>query len=135
MKNNPILKPHLLIFTAICLFSVILAYHYSKFKPEATVIRIHDDQIDIQKLTNEIARFILVNGYGYQVQLVESTIKEVHDRLVAGDIDVTLELWKENNLVWYDTARGQGEVVDLGLIYSGGRQYWIIPKWYAQEKR
>ena len=134
MEKKDMARPRIIILVALCALGAALAFHWAFFNREAVVIRIHDDQIDIQKLTNEIARFVLVNGYGYRVELVESTIKEVHDRLQAGDIDVTLELWKENNLVWYDTAKGKGEVVDLGPIYPGGRQYWIIPRWYARQK-
>ena len=97
-------------------------------------IRLHDDQIDIQKFTNAVAEFIITEGYGYSVKKVESTIKEVHGHLINGDVDVTLELWKENNLVWYHNAIKAGAIEDLGVIYSGGRQYWIIPRWYAEEK-
>ncbi len=123
-----------LIIIAVCILLAALVFHLAASKREATVIRLHDDQIDIQKFANEIARFILVKGYGYRVRLVESTIKEVHDRLMAGDIDVTLEMWKSNNLAWFDMAQEKGEVVDLGTIYTGGRQFWIIPRWYAREK-
>jgi len=123
-----------LVIIAACIFLAALALHLTVYKRETMVIKLHDDQIDIQKLSNEIARFILVNGYGYQVKLVESTIKEVHDRLISGDIDITLEMWKDNNLIWYDAALKKGEVVDLGPLYTGGRQYWIIPRWYAREK-
>ncbi|MCG8614914.1 MAG: hypothetical protein MI802_01750 [Desulfobacterales bacterium] len=119
---------------ALLLLSVVLGFHFAYISTRDVSIRLHDDQIDIQRLSNAIARFILEEGYGYRVIMVESTIKEVHERLTAGDIDVTLEMWKDNNLAWYDLVSEKGEVVDLGPIYSGGRQYWIIPRWYAREK-
>ncbi len=124
----------LVIAAGICLLVSVLAIHFTAFRPDKTIIRLHDDQIDIQKMTNAIARFIIEKGYGYKVQLVESTIKEVHERLTRGDIDITLEMWKDNNLAWYDIASEKGDVIDLGPIYTGGRQYWIIPRWYAREK-
>lgn len=109
---------------------------YSLLLPprSATTIRIHDDQIDIQKFTNAIAAFIIKKGYGYRVEKVESTVKEIRNHLVTGKVDITLELWKENHLVWYHKSLGDGSIQDLGVLYSGGRQYWIIPKWYALEK-
>ncbi|MCG8565989.1 MAG: hypothetical protein MI747_13005 [Desulfobacterales bacterium] len=122
------------IFALAACLTLILLYHFSNPNPSDIVIRLHADQIDIQKLTNAIAGIIIEKGYGYKVEKVESTIKEVHGRLIRGDIDITLEMWKANNLVWYDNARNQGRIVDLGSIYSQGRQYWIIPRWYAEEK-
>lgn len=125
----------ILISVFILLLVILLFYHVYFPRRSDITIRLHDDQIDIQKLNNAIAEFIIEKGYGYRVEKVESTIKEIHGRLIKGDIDVTLEMWKENNLVWYDRALEKGNIKDLGIIYSGGRQYWIIPRWYAAEKQ
>ena len=122
-----------IIIAVLFLFLAVMTFHLTTLRKETVSIRLHDDQIDIQKLTNAIATFIIEKGYGYKVQMVESTIKEVHERLTAGDIDITLEMWKDNNLAWYHMAETKGNVVDLGPIYTGGRQYWIIPRWYARE--
>lgn len=99
------------------------------------VIRLHDDQVDIQRLNNEIVGFIIENGYGYPVERVENTIKEVRTALVEGDVDISLEIWKENNIVWYQDAVGSGDVVDLGVLYASGRQFWLIPRWFARENK
>lgn len=125
--------PLILLIFCFCLFLLVLVYLKPSPRSEI-IIRLHDDQIDIQKLINAIAEFIIVQGYGYPVEKKESTIKELHNRLVSGDIDVTLELWKENNLSWYNQGIQQGQIQDLGVIYAGGQQYWIIPRWYALEK-
>ncbi len=129
------LKPAAKFFFAVSTCLVLMfTYYFFSPDPSRTIIRLHADQIDIQKLTNAIAGLIIEKGYGYRVQEVESTIKEVHGRLIRGDIDISLEMWKANNLVWYDNAANQGRIVDLGAIYNQGRQYWIIPRWYAEEK-
>ncbi len=122
-----------IIIAVLFLFLAAMTFHLTGLRKDPVSIRLHDDQIDIQRLTNAIATFIIEKGYGYQVKLVESTIKEVHERLTEGDIDITLEMWKDNNLAWYDMPKTKGNVVDLGPIYTGGRQYWIIPRWYARE--
>lgn len=117
---------------AVCigclLFTVLI------FKDGQEPIRIHDDQVDVQKLTNAVVRLIIEKGYGYQVEYVESTIKEVRKKLTKGEVDVTLELWKENHLSWYQTGIKNNKLLDLGELYSKGKQYWIVSKWYAEEK-
>lgn len=97
------------------------------------VIRLHDDQIDFQKLNNAILQFVIEKGYGYKVERVEMTIKEIRSLISKGDIDVTLELWKANNLNWFNSALKSGKIMDLGVIYSSGRQFWMIPRWFADK--
>lgn len=135
--HHSLLKKKSLILSVLVPLVVMGLYGCYKlwFFPDSVTIRLHDDQIDIQKLNNAIAEFIIVHGYDYQVTHVESTIKELHGRLTSGDIDLTLELWRGNNLHWYDEAIENGTIVDLGILYSGGKQYWIVPSWYAKEKK
>ena len=131
IKQNNRTVTFLVSITALLL---VLAYAVFKYTDPDFTIRLHDDQIDIQRFTNQIAAFIIEEGYGHKVEMVESTIKEIHERLVTGDIHITLELWTENNLVWFQEESAKGSIQDLGALYSGGRQYWIIPQWYAVEK-
>ena len=100
---------------------------------ERQTIRLHDDQIELQKLTNAIAAFIIENGYGYRIKLVEATIQEARPLLLRGDIDITLEMWVENNLLWHSQATQENLITDLGEMYRGGKQYWIVSKWYAEK--
>lgn len=96
-------------------------------------IRLHDDQIEMQRVTNAITAFIIAEGYGHKVTFVEATIKEARPLLLRGDIDITLEMWVENNLLWHSQATREKLVTDLGEMYSGGKQYWIVSKWYAEK--
>lgn len=129
-RNQLPLKPLLFVLVV----TIALLAYLALPKRSDTVIRLHDDQVEIQKLNNAIAEFIITEGYQYKVELVESTIKELHEHLINGDIDITLELWKENNLTWYSEAVANNLINDLGIIYGGGKQYWIVSKWYAEEK-
>jgi ABC-type proline/glycine betaine transport system substrate-binding protein len=65
--------------------------------------------------------------------LVESTIKEVLGLLVRGDVDVNMEMWKSNNQLWFEQGVAKGDLLDLGLLYTSGKQYWIVSEWYAAE--
>lgn len=129
VRRSPTSK-QIFIFVAI-LFTLLAAIILPQRSHK--VIRLHDDQIELQKLTNAITRFIIEEGYGYRVELVEATIKEARTLLIRGDIDITLELWVENNLIWHTQAIDRKLVTDLGEMYSGGKQYWIVSKWYAEK--
>lgn len=131
MKHR--VTPKGVLIFSLC-FLLILTSYFQASRRSNTTVRLHDDQIDIQKLANSIAAYIITEGYGYKVEMVESTIKEVRQRLIRGDIDVTLEMWKQNNLAWYERALNEGLIQDLGALYEGGRQYWIVSGWYAEEK-
>lgn len=72
-------------------------------------------------------------GYGYKIKLVEPAIKEARPLLLSEDIDITLEMWVENNLLWHSQAIGEKIITDLGEIHSGGKQYWIVSNWYAEK--
>lgn len=96
-------------------------------------IRLHDDQIEMQRVTNAITAFIIEEGYGHKIKFVEATIKEARPLLLRGDIDITLEMWVENNLLWHSQATQDELITDLGEMYSGGKQYWIVSKWYAEK--
>jgi len=97
------------------------------------VIRLHDDQIDAQQINNAIIATLITTGYGYPVVRVERTIKEMRRLIVAGEIDLTVELWKVNNLKWLEVETAAGTIVDFGEMYSGGGQFWMIPRWVAEE--
>lgn len=121
----------------ICLFLVLVLVLsiFLMLRRSLTTIRLHDDQVEIQKFANAMATFIIINGLNYKVELVEATVKEVRGHLLRGDIDITLELWRENNLLWHTEGIKNSLITDLGEIYSGGKQYWIIPKWYADDHK
>lgn len=130
MNKSSLSKKTLVAFGLL----LLVLYFLDIQQRSGTVIRLHTDQIEIQQFNNAIAKFLMVEGYGYEVEMVESTIKEVHEQLLRGDIDITLEFWKENNLIWYNQSIAGGSIDDLGILYNGGKQYWIVSKWYAEQK-
>lgn len=125
IKNNTY-KIIAVLFGCILLFSPF-------FLVDDKSIRIHDDQVEVQKLANAVVRIIIEEGYGYRVEFVESTIKEVRQALASGSVDLTLELWKENHLPWFQKHLASDDLIDLGQLYDGGKQYWIVSRWYAEE--
>lgn len=130
--NRRIRPLGVLIFAATVL-SILLLLFRAAYQANIT-IRFHDDQVEVQKLSNAIAQLIIEEGYSVKTELVESTIKEMHGKMLRGDIDVALEVWKYNNLLWYRQGMASADLADLGVLYVSGRQYWIVSEWYAKEK-
>lgn len=97
-----------------------------------TVIRLHDDQIDMLKINNAVVEFIIEKGYGYPVERVERTTKEILKLLSRGDIDLSLEMWWDNHPAWFQNEVRKKKIVTLGPLYSG-RQFWMIPRWVAEQ--
>lgn len=119
----------LFLFMQLCL---VAGCEYSRTDGPKGDLRIHVDQIDVQQINNAIIGFIVEKGYNRRLEGVEHTVKEAQRMLASGEIDISLEIWKINNLDWYEQALQKGQIVDLGPIYTGGRQFWIIPRWLAE---
>ncbi len=114
---------------------LLLAFYGCKLPfsgDEKTVVRLHDDQIDMLKINNAILEFIIENGYGYPVERVEQTTKEIPRLMARGDVDLSLEMWWDNHPQWFQREVEKKTIVQLGPLYSG-RQFWMIPRWVAEQ--
>ena len=97
------------------------------------VIRLHDSLGESQKINNAIAKFIIENGYGYLVETVVASTPGMQESLPAGSVDLNLEGWQQNILEWYDAELAKGTILNLGMIFEGGPQYFMIPQWVADQ--
>ena len=100
---------------------------------EKPTIRLSDTQFESGWINNAIAEYIIEKGYGYPVEQVIVTTVVAQASLAKGDLDLYMELWQQNNQEWYDRETAAGNVINLGMTYEGGPQFWIIPKWVAEE--
>ena len=96
------------------------------------VIRLHDILSESQWINNAIAKFIIEEGYGYPVETVAESTPAMQEGLPIGTIDLNLEGWQQNIIDWYNTELGKGTIINLGMIYEGGPQFFIIPRWVAE---
>ena len=83
---------------------------------------------DSVKVHNRIAGFIIEHGYGYPKP--EYTFGEtlpLLQGLSRGDVDITMEVWKDNyEKPWAEALEG-GKVLDLGSNYPDAPQGWYVP--------
>jgi len=76
---------------------------------------------------NRIAAFILEHGYGYGIDYIAGDTIPMFAGLVRGDIDITMEIWVDNQQPAYDNAIAAGKVVDLGANFPDSWQGWLVP--------
>ena len=77
------------------------------------VIRFQDSQWASLWANNAIAMYIVGNGYGYPVEEIQGTTGTMKVALPLGEVDVVMEIWRNNILEWYDTEIAAGTIVDL----------------------
>ncbi len=80
---------------------------------EKAVIRFYDGQWETLWEHNAIAMYIAEQGYGYPVEEVEATAATMQLALPLGELDVNMELWRQNITGWYTEQTASGAVVDL----------------------
>ncbi len=100
---------------------------------EPPVIRLYDGQHASLLLNNAIAEFIIERGYEYPVETVFLTTLEMEEALPKGRVDLNLEGWQQNIAEWYSEEIANGTIVNLGMTYEAGPQFFIIPQWVAEE--
>jgi len=125
------LKRLLLIVGATLILS-IFGVACSADEPKAP-IRFSDTQFESLWINNAIAQFVIEHGYGYPVESVELTTPLMQVALAQGDIDIMMELWQQNFIDNYNEEIAKGSYVNLGPTYEGGPQFFIIPKFTADE--
>jgi glycine betaine/proline transport system substrate-binding protein len=96
-------------------------------------IRLSDTQFESLWINNAIAEFVIEHGYGYPVETVEVTTPIMQASLAKGDLDVVMEVWQQNIIDWYEQETSRGNIVNLGMTYEGGPQFFVIPRWVAEE--
>ena len=82
---------------------------------------------DSAQVHNRIAAFILENGYGYGIEYIAGETVPMFAGLERGDIDISMEIWVENQQPAFDNAIAAGKVVDLGDNFPDSWQGWLVP--------
>ena len=109
------------------------------------VIRFHDGQWETLWEHNAIAMYIVDQGYGYPVEDIQGTTGTQLVSLPEGDIDVNMEVWRNNIRDWYDENIANGKIVDLagtgdsvvngskGQILETSAQGFYVPTYLVEE--
>ncbi len=88
------------------------AQQASLFEDAIGTIRIGDWENQVVNLENALAGYIMVYGYDYAVELVETTDEGYQDALPKGELDVVMEMAPG----WYTEHAEEGLIVDVGTV-------------------
>jgi len=124
MKNKSLLIALsvliLVIFTAGCALAAPVR------------VRIMDQGWDSQKFHNEVARFIVENGFdGYTIEVITGSAQLLWQDLLVGEIDLVIEEWTKN-IFNYDEYLAGGYIVELGTIASDSAQGFYVPRFVIE---
>ena len=99
--------------------------------PKETII-FADTQWQSLWINNEIAMFIIENGYQYPVEVVTVTTSVMQQAMVDDEIQVIMEVWWSNIEDWWNTERDAGTIVELGDIFESSAQGFYVPRYVIE---
>jgi glycine betaine/proline transport system substrate-binding protein len=81
----------------------------------------------------EVAKIMIEEGYGYPVEGVSAVTIAMLEAMRAGDVDVIVEIWYENQQAAYDDALAAGDIVTLGILNDDNWQALFVVPTYVIE--
>ena len=121
-----------LLLITVLVVALLAAACSSDDKGKPTIL-FADQQFESLWINNAIAKFVIENGYGNPVETIEVTTPIMQASVANGDLDVAMEMWQQNWIDNYNEETAAGNIINLGMTYEGGPQFFIIPKATADE--
>ncbi len=87
---------------------------------------------DSALLHTRIAQFIVEHGYGYEVDGMPGDTIPLFQGLRRGDLDVSMEIWVDNQQEAYDQGIEAGDVIDLGTNFGDNEQGLYVPTYVIE---
>ena len=123
-----------ILIAVFMLLSVVLSACQggSASAEESEVIKMADAGWQTQWINNAIVGFILENGYGYDVEMVEVSTPIAKESLANNEVQIWTEMWRMNSMDWYEEVTSSGEVIDVGDIFEKSTQGWYVPRYVVE---
>jgi glycine betaine/proline transport system substrate-binding protein len=117
----------------ICALSVLLFSPVVQAQDSTKPIKIGWTAWSDAEAITKIARQILEEKMGYDVELVMSDIGVQYQALKTGDIDIMLMSWLPvtHQNYWKKYAK---DVVNLGPLYTRAKLGWVVPNYVPKDK-
>jgi glycine betaine/proline transport system substrate-binding protein len=100
---------------------------------EKPAITIQVGEWDTIGIANNVFKIVVEEGYGYPVQFVEQNEHWIEWGFASGQIDLKLEVWPGVWPPWFSEEIEKGNILNVGPMYETSCQFWVIPKWVADQ--
>lgn len=80
----------------------------------------------------EVARFILEKGYGCATDAIPGSTIPILTALARGDVDVVMEIWKDQVTKPWTEAEEAGKVKTVGINFPDAVQGWFVPRYVIE---
>ena len=84
------------------------------------------------EVQNQIVSYIVNNGYGYPVDLIDGDTVSLWQGLLNGDTHVTMEIWPAQQQ-WIDELEDDTVITLLGDSLDENWEGWVIPQYVKDE--
>jgi glycine betaine/proline transport system substrate-binding protein len=115
------------------LLGIVLAFGLSSGVIAAETIKIGWTAWSDAEFVTKLARRILEDRMGYDVELVQTDIAPQYQGLATGSIDIMLMSWQPGTHEDYINKVGP-DVVNLGLLYTHARLGWVVPNYMPESE-
>lgn len=82
---------------------------------------------DSNQIHTAIARFIVEHGLGCKTDVLPGSTLPMLAGMARGDIDITMEIWKDNVTEAWNRALRRRQVVEVGVNFPDAVQGWYVP--------
>ncbi len=112
---------------------------------EKEPVKVYTSNWTSVELNTRIPAYILEHGYGYPVEYIPGTTTTMIATFPLGEMDVNMELWRQNILDWYVEHTEAGTIIDLagtadslpngskGQILEQSAQGFYVPQYVIDE--
>jgi glycine betaine/proline transport system substrate-binding protein len=111
--------------------SLMLVFALSGCAEEAKEIKIGEGDWDSNAFHDQIAKFIIENGYDTDVNVVTADTAVMVSGMKTNDIDATLELWSDNVPTYQDDI-ANGDYEELAVNFDDNQQGIYVPTYLVE---
>lgn len=87
---------------------------------------------DSNRFHSAVAAFIVKHGYGCETEILPGTTIPLLTGLGRGDVDVMMEVWKDQLTEAWEKAEKSGKVKLLGVNFPDAIQGWFVPRYLLE---
>jgi glycine betaine/proline transport system substrate-binding protein len=87
---------------------------------------------DSNRFHTAVARFILEHGYGCKTDAIPGSTIPILTALARGDVDIVMEIWKDQVTKPWNDAEKEGKVKAIGVNFPDAVQGWYVPRYVIE---